>query len=74
LKKQNKESGARYAFCPLLAVDGNERAGFVIDEIDLANVSDTQTTMVDRRTGKRFRVCRIRHRGAEDHLLLCEAD
>jgi hypothetical protein len=70
--RRNRESGARYNFCPLLTTDGDARAGFVIDETDLEKVSARRAAMIDRRTGKPFHVRLIRRRGEDDHVL-CEA-
>ena len=72
MKNNSKESTALYSFCPLLAANGDARTNFVIDETDLAKVSNRKATMIDRRTEKPFHVRLIKRRGVHDHVL-CEA-
>jgi hypothetical protein len=71
-QKKRPEQLRTYTFCPLVTTDGDARAGFVIDETDLEKVSDHRAIMTDQRTGRSFRVRRIKHKGEDDHVL-CES-
>jgi hypothetical protein len=74
--KRATKSQYLYHFSPLISRDGDKgyenRCHFMINEDDLAKVCKREATMVDVRSGKSFKVQKIKgKRGdADDHVLV----